>query len=301
LNCSRKPERRNRRLEEINNQNDRTDSGEEGGDTMKVLRRTVAMILLTGLLTISISYQVIAEDMDKRYFSPAEKTFLVWLIYLSVPAIVFEGIASMRRAYRSRNREATLTPDFEEIPVLLSKLADSATLPNERSIVRARVKRISRATPAHIVEICSLLGGQQITDEDRKVLLDALGGIGDSAGITAGPCILPLVASTSRTLRYRAIETLGRIVYSEAFEILVALLQDSDKRVRMKATVAISRFKRIDAVPHLIPLLQDPEVEVQHCVEFALKVITGKKFGYDIEKWREWWATQVVGGRKSVS
>ena len=105
--------------------------------------------------------------------------------------------------------------------------------------------------------------------------------------------------SEYRDLRMCSVWTLGKVKDSRAVDALIKALNHKDFGVRVGAADALGEMKELKAIEPLITALKDNEEEIRDSFANALKNITGKDFGKDPEKWREWWNQNKDSIRKS--
>jgi len=90
-------------------------------------------------------------------------------------------------------------------------------------------------------------------------------------------------------VRWYAAEALGEAKEPRAVEPLIAALKDKNVYVQVMAAWALGKIKDCRAVEPLIAALGDEIKDVRKEAALALKEITGKDFGQEPAKWREWW------------
>ena len=90
-------------------------------------------------------------------------------------------------------------------------------------------------------------------------------------------------------IRWYSAEALGEKKDPRAVEPLAAALKDKNVYVRAMAAWALGEIKDPRAVGPLIDALNDEIKDVRKKAALALQEITGKDFGKDPAKWREWW------------
>ena len=75
----------------------------------------------------------------------------------------------------------------------------------------------------------------------------------------------------------------------KGIDSLILALEDENWMVRKAAIEVLGKIKNSLVVEVLIFMLSDTEQEVRHAALKTLKEITGKDFGYEQERWIEWW------------
>jgi hypothetical protein len=76
---------------------------------------------------------------------------------------------------------------------------------------------------------------------------------------------------------------------AEAVKMLSARYQaDKDLDVRLRALRELGNLENADAIPVLARALEDPDPAVQYRAVAALKKVSGRDLGDDVNKWRAW-------------
>ena len=130
-----------------------------------------------------------------------------------------------------------------------------------------------------------------VSDRDIRVsAILALGEIGDRRA--TGRLIEVLRGKGLSDLSRRlAAEALGKIGDTAAVEALVSSLRDDpEPSVRKMAAFALGEIKDVGATEALIAALEEEtHRSVRRDAAQALKSITGKGFGQNAARWRDWW------------
>lgn len=126
---------------------------------------------------------------------------------------------------------------------------------------------------------------------DRGNIAVALRVMKDSRAIEA---LMKATDDSSPYVRGIALEALGELKARDAYGIMVNHLTDFETHggcLRMcpaqSACYALGALGKKEALPHLIKALEHKETQGAACQ--ALGELTGKKFNYDVQKWKEWW------------
>lgn len=131
--------------------------------------------------------------------------------------------------------------------------------------------------------------------EKRARAAALLGSMGEEAG-PAVPFLMEMLDddtaveldSGESTLRKVAVAALVQIG-EPSLEPLTAELKNENGDIRKTAAWALAKLKHPGSVENLIDALGDENSGVRRWASWALYKITRKNFGYDAEKWREWW------------
>ena len=95
------------------------------------------------------------------------------------------------------------------------------------------------------------------------------------------------------SVRVRCCEILGRAGGPEALAELIASQQrDSDIDVRLAATRAMANFRDKQAISAMLVVLEDRDPALQYQAMESLRTMTGRDYGNDVNRWREF----VQGG-----
>lgn len=83
----------------------------------------------------------------------------------------------------------------------------------------------------------------------------------------------------------------------EAVQMLATRYQtDSELDVRLRALRELGHLKTDEAIPVLAKALEDPDPAVQYRAVAALKEVSGRDLGNDVNAWREWAADPEGSG-----
>jgi HEAT repeat protein len=128
--------------------------------------------------------------------------------------------------------------------------------------------------------------------QNSRIRYHAASALGSLAlqGIKSPNAVSPLIEALhdedSQTRNFVA-RTLGDIGDQRAVEPLIHALRDEDMGVRGDAASALGKLKDRRAVGPLIEMLTERKQNYQFAAE-ALQKITGRNFGDDCRKWRDW-------------
>jgi len=140
-------------------------------------------------------------------------------------------------------------------------------------------------------------------DESFKVRLGALRGLYKFGGDLAIDYLISALEDKHPDVRRRAVIYLGWLRKKELVPYITDALADSSPLVRKVATYTSGDLKDVSAIPHLIRALDDTDLEVKKGALTALKRITKKSFGSELNskgeihhdtivKWKEWWKSE---------
>jgi len=119
----------------------------------------------------------------------------------------------------------------------------------------------------------------------RKNTAEALGKIGDERAVEP---LKQALKDKSKDVQIWAAFGLYKLGDTQKIEFLITALKDEDGDVRYAAVLALGELKDPRAVEPLISALKDEDRDVRFWAAVALNMITGKIFGQDEAKWRDW-------------
>jgi HEAT repeat protein len=134
-----------------------------------------------------------------------------------------------------------------------------------------------------VKSLCAALQEEDYRNRFSAAVL--LGKIGDYSAVEP---LVPVTHDPDRRVRECAVWALGEIKDKRAVEPLIDALHDSYSVVRWNAAAALAKINDVRAVEFLILALDDVNWVVRKCSAEALQKITGRDFGEDAAKWRDW-------------
>ncbi len=182
--------------------------------------------------------------------------------------------------------------------LLLGKLQSERALPelekllsDNRSVVRAHaVEAIGAIGSANSsAKIIGLLEDPNFNVREKTV--EALGYLGDTIAIVP---LVNALRDVNPDVRGAAATALSFIRDPRAIPSLYSLLKDENTTVREKARNSLRLHTELK---QLIDGLSDQSATVRENASYVLWLLTGKDFGNDPEKWKQWYEKQ---GKKRV-
>ena len=150
-------------------------------------------------------------------------------------------------------------------------------------------KAVQAAEPAEQERFSQEIATAMVSEHDarvRCVMLDAVVPL-DTAMATA--ICKGAMQDPDPRVRMAACAAWGTRGGSEAVELLAARYQtDSELDVRLRALRCLGDLGDKAAVPVLAKALEDSDPAVQYRAVGALKKVSGRDLGDDVNKWREW-------------
>lgn len=207
-----------------------------------------------------------------------------------------------------RTKSVNILAEIAE-PRTINYLIKYVDEPNLEPVIFTGVERMGKSAEPYLVRL--------LYSEDEQIKTNALKVASHFKIKSAVPALVSQLQN--RKLRPALIETLGEIGSPEVvipfFELvkdqslkpvideaikkigpdcipyLEAYLTAIDSGMKCRAIGLITNLQDKKVVPYLIAAL--PERRVQKAVSKSLQEITGKDFGIDQQKWRQWWYKQT--------
>ena len=124
--------------------------------------------------------------------------------------------------------------------------------------------------------------------------------------ITKAPQSVPILIKAtddpSPYVRFIALEALGELKATDAYEAIVGHLRDYEAQEgslptypASAACYALGALGDKKAIPYLVEALEYEETQSSACQ--ALAKLTGQQLHYDIAKWKQWWKNEKPNQR----
>lgn len=120
----------------------------------------------------------------------------------------------------------------------------------------------------------------------RMRAVEALGSIGDKA---SAPVIIPLALDPETSVKVSTLDAMTLIADDTFAAPLIASLQDKHWRVRTAAIAGLCKVRTRDAITPLVKIVESDEGRLVEDASRALKALTGRDFGHDYNRWKEWY------------
>lgn len=106
---------------------------------------------------------------------------------------------------------------------------------------------------------------------------------------TAGAVCEGALQDPDPRVRSAACDAWARKGGDRAVELIAARCrQETDVDVRLRAIRSLGKLKEKSAIPVLAQSLEDPDPAIQYRAVAALKEVSGRDLGDDVNAWREW-------------
>ena len=160
-----------------------------------------------------------------------------------------------------------------------------ATRDPDPPVKAAAIAALARAGDKRVVPIAADALGSNNTSV-RETATAALGRL--ETGASLGP-LMKSLNHADWHMRWLAADGLGKLKDPRARDALVAALSDEHWYVRRAATQALGALGDKTTVAALMDNIEDEHWYVQRSTRIAIWRITGRHFGTDPAKWKEWW------------
>ena len=181
-------------------------------------------------------------------------------------------------------------------PLKFSVLSTRVIGREKRADVVAHVVDVLQSIKDETTATSVAVAAKTASPEARMVYVEALGGLAGSAA--AHQMLLELVKDKDTYVRGMAAAGLGEHRAMDAYEPLLALLDDKAWLVQAAALASLPRLidraavKR--SIPKLIDFLENVSGRMRVDASEALRRITGKNFGRDAAAWRKWYDAGMI-------
>jgi hypothetical protein len=168
--------------------------------------------------------------------------------------------------------------------------------------LRKLAERADRADPDERQRVSSELATAYQDETNpfiRRAIVRAIGRYGTPA---ATGVLETAIQDSSPAVRIAACEGWARTGGADAARHLAATLSgDVDFDVRLAAAKALGKTPDASAVAALGTALEDRDPAMQFQAVQSLKTITGKDFGTDVNRWRQYVNGEIPEGAESIS
>lgn len=166
----------------------------------------------------------------------------------------------------------------------------------------AEAKAARAAGPAGQAEFTQRLVSEMLGEHDPQVRRRILGVAADFDTPTAVAICKGALQDPDPEVRMEACAVWAKRGGPEAVSLLTArVTTDSELDVRLRALRMLGELGDERAIPVLAKALEDPDPAVQYRAVAALKKVSGRDLGDDVNKWREWAADPEGGPAWSVA
>ena len=200
----------------------------------------------------------------------------VTLVAFAAAAICFSGCAGWR-PWRNRDKEARLAEKY------------GATAKQRIETLHADAKKAKQGTGADQVSFTRELMREVLEEHDPRVRSEIV----QTAATFDTPAAVAIckgaLQDPDERVRVAACDVWGERGGAEAVQLLAQRFQiDSELDVRLRAVRMLGKLKDKEAIPVLAKALEDPDPAVQYRAVAALKQVSGRDLGNDVNAWRAW-------------
>lgn len=155
--------------------------------------------------------------------------------------------------------------------------------------MQEEAKTAKAASQERQIEFTQDLSRKVLEEHDARVRAEIVAvAAGFDTASAAAVCTGALQDPDER-VRMKACEVWRQRGGDEAVQLLANRYRtDRELDVRLRALRMLGELKDKTAVPVLAEALEDPDPAVQYRAVSALKLVSGRDLGDDVNKWREW-------------
>lgn len=184
---------------------------------------------------------------------------------------------------------ATWTPFVDPRKAAQDQEAFGATADQRITKLVAEAKAAQAAGPAGQAEFTQRLVTEMLGEHDPRVRCRILAVAADFDTPAAVAICKGALQDPDPDVRMEACTVWARRGGPEAVSLLAARsTADDELDVRLRALRMLGELRDDRAIPVLAKALEDPDPAVQYRAVAALKRVSGRDLGDDVNKWREW-------------
>lgn len=155
--------------------------------------------------------------------------------------------------------------------------------------LEAEAKQATAAGSSHSVDFTRKLAEQMLAEHDARVRCEIVAIAGDFDTGSALAICKGALQDPDERVRTRACEVWRKRGGAEAVQLLANRYRaDRELDVRLRAIRMLGEMENEGAIPVLAEALEDPDPAVQYRAVAALKQVSGRDLGNDVNAWREW-------------
>lgn len=155
--------------------------------------------------------------------------------------------------------------------------------------LEAEAKQAKAEGSSQSVDFTRKLAEQLLTEHDARVRCEIVAIAGDFDTASAAAICKGALQDPDDRVRMRACDVWRTRGGAEAVQLLANRYRaDRELDVRLRAIRMLGELENEGAVPVLAEALEDPDPAVQYRAVAALKQVSGRDFGNDVNAWRAW-------------
>jgi hypothetical protein len=181
------------------------------------------------------------------------------------------------RPWRNREKEARLAEKYGQ------------TAKQRIETINVEAKKAKAGTGGDQVTFTRDLMRQLLEEHDARVRCEILQTAADFDTPAAVAICKGALQDPDERVRTTACEVWGTRGGAEAVQLLSQRFQsDAELDVRLRALRMLGKLEDKEAIPVLAKALEDPDPAVQYRAVAALKQVSGRDLGNDVNAWRAW-------------
>ncbi len=184
---------------------------------------------------------------------------------------------------------STWTPFVSPQQVARDRELYGPTADQRITSLAAEAKAAGAAGPAGQAEFTQRLVSEMLGEHDPRVRCRILAAAADFDTPAAVAICKGALQDPDEEVRTQACAVWAKRGGPEAVQLLAArATADAELDVRLRALRMLGELGDERAIPTLAKALEDPDPAVQYRAVAALKRVSGRDLGDDVNKWREW-------------
>ena len=208
--------------------------------------------------------------------APSAPRGLPAIVALAALTLLLPGCAGWR-PWRDREKQTRLAEKY------------GATAKQRIETLHADAKKAKKGSGAEQVTFTRDLMREVLEEHDPRVRAEIVQAAASFDTPAAVAICKGALQDPDERVRVVACDVWGERGGAEAVQLLAQRYQtDGELDVRLRAVRMLGKLKDKEAIPVLARALEDPDPAVQYRAVAALKQVSGRDLGNDVNAWRAW-------------
>ncbi len=227
--------------------------------------------------------------MVPLHFYPTSQRKTAWILIVSCASVLLPGCTDAPFFHMKKLNpyiQSQWRKDREKAVVYSQRV-------DELRLLRNQIASMDQAEQAQWIEQLSELLKSETSPEIRRETVLVLQKVMDRPEAVAA--VTPLIQDKNDKVRLTVAQTLGTRSDPQAAAALMAMARsDSSRPVQLAATQSLGKHPSDEVRQFLASKLEDRSPAMQYQASLALKDLTGKDYGGDIDAWKRYLAGEEV-------